>query len=416
MYIYKTLQNGIRVFAEKIPYAESVSVGVWVGNGSRNERAEENGMSHFIEHMVFKGTQTRSAADIALLMDSVGGHLNAFTTRECTCFYARTLSEHTKTAMDVLSDMVFMPLISQKDMDLERRVVFEEIAMYEDSPEDVVYDLFSEAVWGNTPMGRPILGTEETLSCVTPESMREYMREHYTKDSIVIAVAGGFDEEKLFYELEEYFGERKVLGHKVEFEPAKYTPARLGAKRDFEQVQLVVGFNGIDVYDDRVYSLLAFNNVFGSGMSSRLFQNIREKHGLVYSIGAGHSAYADTGTFDISAATSPENVERVAELTEAEIKRIKREPLSDEEIERAKIQLKGNYLLSREGISSRMQAIGRSALLNRPLRSRDEIIEKINAVNRESISNIRDTVLNADTLSVVAAGPIDDVSGLFNGL
>lgn len=416
MYIYKTLQNGIRVFAEKISYAESVSIGVWVGNGSRNETAAENGMSHFIEHMLFKGTQTKSAKDIALMMDSVGGHLNAFTTRECTCFYAKTLSEHTSVAMDILSDMVFEPLISKEDMDLERRVVFEEIAMYEDSPEDVVYDLFSEAVWGKTPMGRPILGSEETLSSITPESMREYMRTHYTKNSIIIAVAGGFDEEKLFCELEKYFGERKPEENEVTFESAKYTPARLGVRKDFEQVQLIAGFDGIDVYDESVYSLLVFNNVFGSGMSSRLFQNIREKYGLVYSIGAGHSAYADTGTFDILAATSPENVEKVAELTETEIKRIKTEPLTDDEIERAKIQLKGNYLLSGESVSSKMQAIGRAALLKRPLRSREEILSKINAVNRESISEVIDKVLDTNTLSVIAAGPIDDVSGLFKGL
>ena len=158
MYIYKQLKNGIRVYAEDVPYAESVSLGVWVGNGSRHETAKENGMSHFIEHMVFKGTETKSAKDIALLMDSVGGHLNAFTTRECTCFYAKTLSEHTEVGMDILSDMVFCPKLSDEDMELERRVVFEEIAMYEDSPEDVVYDLFSEAVWGNTPMGRRAKG------------------------------------------------------------------------------------------------------------------------------------------------------------------------------------------------------------------------------------------------------------------
>ena len=194
MYIYKQLQNGIRVFAENVPYAESVSLGVWVGNGSRHEKLEENGMSHFIEHMVFKGTATKSAKEIALMMDSVGGHLNAFTTRECTCFYSKTLSEHTEVGMDILSDMVFNPLLSDDDMELERRVVLEEIAMYEDSPEDMVYDIFSEAVWGNTPMGRTILGTPQTLRNITPDSMRKYMDGHYTSKSIVIAVAGKIED------------------------------------------------------------------------------------------------------------------------------------------------------------------------------------------------------------------------------
>ncbi len=415
MYIYKELQNGIRVFAENIPYAESVSLGVWVGNGSRYEKLEENGMSHFIEHMVFKGTMTKSAKDIALMMDSVGGHLNAFTTRECTCFYAKILSEHTEVAMDILSDMVFNPLLSNDDMDLERKVVLEEIAMYEDSPEDMVYDIFSEAVWGNTPMGRTILGTPETLSQITPDSMRKYMEDHYTSKSIVISVAGKI-EDSLFDGLEQYFGSRRLKDNAVICEPATYTPQNVCLNHDFEQVQLVAGFNGIDIYDERVYSLLVFNNIFGSGMSSRLFQNIREKYGLVYSIGAGHSAYLDTGTFDILAATTPENVEQVAELTEKEIRAVKSQPFTDEEIERAKVQLKGNYILSSEGISSRMQAIGRAGLLDRPLRTRDEILEKINSVDRESIAEITETVLDTKTLSVAAVGPIDSVEGLFTKL
>lgn len=415
MYIYKELQNGIKVYAEVVPYAESVSLGVWVGNGSRHEKAEENGMSHFIEHMVFKGTESKSARDIAIKMDSVGGHLNAFTTRECTCFYTKTLSEHAEVSMDVLSDMVFCPKLSREDMDLERRVVLEEIAMYEDSPEDVVYDLFSEAVWGKTPMGRPILGASEQLYNITPESMREYMKSHYTSKSIIIAAAGKIDD-SLFEKLNEYFGKCNISDNEVTYEKAVYSPKRALLNRDFEQIQLVTGFNGIDIYDDRVYSLLVFNNVFGSGMSSRLFYNIREKCGLVYSIGAGHSAYQDTGTFDILAATTPENLERVAELIEKEIKKIKTQSLTDTELERAKVQLKGNYILSGESISARMQAIGRAALLRRPLRTRDEIIEQINKVDKESIADIIQTVLNEKTLSVAAVGPIDDVSGLFLGL
>ena len=415
MYIYKELSNGIRVFAENIPYAESVSIGVWVGNGSRHEKSYENGISHFIEHMVFKGTKHRTAKDIALEMDSVGGHLNAFTTKECTCFYAKTLKEFADVSMDILSDMVFEPSLNKEDMDLERRVIFEEIAMYEDSPEDLVYDIFSEAVWGRTPMGKPILGTEETLSSMTPEMMREYMRTHYTKESLIIAVAGRFDD-GLFDSLEKYFGGRDLLNNEVTFEKAVYTPNNALLNKDFEQVQLVAGFDGIDVFDESVYPLMVFNNVFGSGMSSRLFQNIREKYGLVYSIGAGHSAYLDTGTFDILAATTPENLERVAELIEYEIKRIKSNPISDDEIERAKVQLKGNYILSGESMSTRMQAMGRSVLLDKPLRDREYVLNAISDVNRESISDIINTVLDEKTMSVVAAGPINSIEGLFCGL
>lgn len=415
MYIHKKLQNGIEVFVQEMPWAESVSIGVWVGNGSRHESAAENGMSHFIEHMVFKGTANRTATDIALEMDSIGGHLNAFTTREYTCFYARTLSENAEVSMDILSDMVFEPSLTQEDMDLERRVVFEEIAMCDDSPEDVVYDLFAKGIWGDTPMGRPILGNFDTLNTITPESMREYMKTHYTSDSIIIAVTGKVDQ-SLFDGLERYFGSRKIGNNKVGFETVTYSPTRICDTRDLEQIQLVVGFDSIDINDDRAYALLVFNNIFGSGMSSRLFQNIREKHGLVYSIGAGHSAYMGAGTFDIFAATTPENTKRVCELLSTEIKRIKTEVFTDEEIARAKAQLRGNYILSGESVNSQMQALGRAALLRRPIREREEILAKINAVNRDDIADITDTILRLDTLSVAAVGPIDGVDGLFDGI
>ncbi|MDD6762541.1 MAG: pitrilysin family protein [Clostridiales bacterium] len=413
MYIEKILSNGIRVAAEKVSYVQSVSVGVWVGNGSRCEKAEENGISHFIEHMVFKGTMRRTARDIALEMDSVGGHLNAYTAREYTCFYAKTLNEYVETSVDILSDMVFEPRLSEEDMELERRVVAEEIAMYEDSPEDVVYDLFANAVWHGTAMGRPILGTEAVLNNITPDIMREYIRTHYTSKNMVIAVSGSFDD-SLFDLLEKYFGQRKISDSEVVFEDAVYRRRDSFLSRDFEQVQLVAGFRGIDVYDDAVYPLLVFNNVFGSGMSSRLFQNIRERYGLVYSITAGHSAYMGTGTFDICAAASPENVERVAQLVAEEIKKIKSDKLTEEEIERSKIQLKGNYILSNEGVGTRMQAIGRTVLLDRKIRTPEETIRKIMEVKPDEVSEIIDRVLDTSTLSVAAAGPIDGIDGLFD--
>lgn len=411
MYIQKVLSNGIRVVAERIPYVRSVSLGVWVANGSRCEKKEENGISHFIEHMLFKGTEKRSAEQIALEMDSVGGQLNAFTTRECTCFYAKTLGEQVETAADILSDMLFCSELSRETMELERAVVLEEIAMYEDSPEDVVYDLFTETVWGDTPMGRTILGTPETLAAVTPDSMREYMRTHYTSRNIVIAVAGCF-EDGLFDLLERYFGSRRLEDSEVKFEPAEYKRGSAALRRDFEQVQLVVGFRGIDIYDESVYALLVFNNIFGMGMSSRLFQNIREKCGLAYSIGAGHSAYVGTGTFDISAAVSPENTALVAELIEKEIRRAKSEGLTAEELERAKQQLRGSYIMSNESVGARMQTLGRTALLGKPLKTPDEVIELIMAVDADAAADAIDKVLDTDTMTVTAAGPIDSVDGL----
>lgn len=413
MYQYKTLSNGIRVVAEKITYLKSISIGVWIGNGSRYESKNENGISHFIEHMLFKGTQRRSAAQIAGELDSVGGQLDAFTTREYTCFYTRTLDEHIPIALDVLSDMMYNPRLDEKDMALERQVVKEEIRMYEDSPEDLVYDLSSYAVWGDTPMGRTILGTNESLDGITPEIMREYMNNHYTGANTIISVSGNFDE-NFFNLLEKYFGEKRLLNTVPNLPDAAYLSGRnIVRRKDIEQVQLVLTFRGIDVMDDNVYSLLTFNNIFGSGMSSRLFQNIRERHGLVYSISAGHSAYIGAGTFDISVGTSPKSLCEVASLISKEINTIKRDKLTKEEIERSKEQLKGNYILAGESTGARMQGAGRSLLLGKPIYTQEEILSKIEAVNTDSATEIIDRVLDIRTMCISAVGPVDSVDNLF---
>ena len=412
MYELRTLSNGIRVVAEKIDYLKSVSIGVWVGNGSRHETAEENGISHFIEHMMFKGTTNRSAEEIAGAIDSVGGQINAFTAREYTCYYTKTLDAHAELAADVLSDMLFNVRLDEHDMALERKVVCEEINLYEDSPEDLVYDLASYAVWGDTPMGRNILGTKETLDSMTPQMMRKYLRTHYTAANIIISVSGNYGD-GFFDMLENYFGKTELLLNAPKAEAAIYRPTNIVRTKDIEQIQLVLSFSGIDVMDESVYSLLAFNNVFGSGMSCRLFQNIREKEGLVYSISAGHSSYVGAGAFDIAAGMSPENLERVAELVVKEINRIKRDKLTADEVERAREQLKGSYILSYESTGARMQGAGRSLLLNKPLYTQEEVLEKIDKVDVNSVAEIIDRVLDTDTAAISAVGPLDSVDGLF---
>ncbi len=413
MYELRTLKNGIRVVAEKIDYLKSISIGVWVGNGSRYETEAENGMSHFIEHMLFKGTKNRSAEDIARAIDNVGGQINAFTAREYTCFYTKTLDAHASLAMDILSDMLFNSRLDKSDMDLERKVICEEISLYEDSPEDLVYDLASVAVWGNTPMGRTILGTPKSLEGITPEIMHEFMKNHYTSKNIIISVSGNYSD-NFFDELEKYFGDTKLSDKAPVMDKAIYRPSNILKTKDIEQVQLVLSFSGIDVMDERVYSLLAFNNIFGSGMSSRLFQNIREKMGLVYSINAGHSAYIGAGVFDISAGMSPDNVGKVCELIEKEVKEIKKNKLTDNEVELAKEQLKGSYILSYESTGARMQGAGRSLLLNKPMYTQEETLKLIDEINRDSVANIIDTVLDTNTAAVSAVGPIDKIDGLFS--
>lgn len=414
MYQYKTLSNGIRVVAEKIDYLKSISIGIWIGSGSRFEKRDENGISHFIEHMLFKGTENRSAQRIAREIDSVGGQLDAFTTREYTCFYAKVLNTHIPLALDILSDMLFHPLMDEDDTTLERQVIGEEIRMYEDSPEDLVFDLSSYAVWGDTPMGRTILGTRESLEKITPDIMRSYMNNHYTSANTIISAAGNFDD-SFFALLEKYFGKRAMRGEKPLMPEAEYRcGSNIVKQKDIEQVQLVASFKGIDVMDESVYSLLVFNNVFGCGMSSRLFQNIREKRGLVYSISAGHSAYINTGVFDISAGMNPSSAEEVAELISEEINTVKREKLTEEEVGTAKEQLKGSYILSCESTGARMQGAGRSLLLDKPIYTEEDVIKKIDAVSTASVAEIIDRVLDKSTLCTAAVGPIDSADGLFN--
>lgn len=415
MYEIKTLDNGIRVIADRISHLKSVSMGVWIGNGSRHERKEENGISHFIEHMLFKGTKRRSAKDIACEIDSVGGMINAFTAREYTCYYTKTLDTHAKIAMDVLSDMIFHSVLRKEDMDLERNVIYEEIGMYEDSPEDLVFDLASEAAWGDTALGRTVLGSRESLFNITPESMLSYLKTHYTSKNIVISVAGNIYD-GFYDELNSFFGQEKLTSIMPAMERGIFKPKNIMRTKDIEQVQLVASFEGINVYDEAVLPLLVFNNVFGCGMSSRLFQNIREQNGLVYSIGAGHASYIDCGTFDISVATSPDKLPRVCSMISDEINKIKREKLSKSEIASSKEQLKGSYILSAESTNARMQGAGRSLLLDKPLYTQEEMLAKIDAITQEDVCNIIDRLFYNTHLAVSAVGCISNVDGLFDDL
>ncbi len=402
----RVLSNGIRVVSEYIPYLKSVSVGVWVGNGSANETKAENGISHYIEHMLFKGTEKRSAKDITLEMDSVGGRINAFTAREYTCFYTKTLDTHTPLALDILSDMLYNSVLKKEDMDLERRVIFEEIDMCADEPDEVVQDLIMEAAYGESSMGRTILGTKESLSGIDSGVMSKYLRTHYTAKNIVIAMSGHFDE-SVFDLIEEYFGKKSLLQEEIPQFRAEYHAGKLIQYKDSEQVQLMAGFRGIDALDERVYPLLVFNNIFGEGMSSRLFQNIREKRGLVYSVYAYHSAYKTTGMFNIGAGMNPKNLDIVAELISKEINEIKRDKITADELARAKEQLKGNFILSNETPGARMQGAGRSILLGKPILEPEAVLKKIDAIGLAEVGDIIDYIFNPEMLSVAAVGALD---------
>ncbi len=402
-----SLKNRVRVVCEKIPYVKSVSVGIWVKTGSRNEESRINGVSHFIEHMLFKGTQERSAVQIAEEIDNIGGQLNAFTGKECTCFYAKTLDEHIGIGLDVLSDMFFNSIFASKDIALEKRVVIEEIGMYEDSPEDLVHDVLSETVWGGSSVGFPILGTKKSLRNINREKIIEYMHERYTPANTVISVAGNYDDGLLEELLEKYFGSwsSNVINNEME-ENVIFKPELRVREKETEQVHLCIGFEGVKNGDDSLYPLLALNNILGGGMSSRLFQRIREKKGLVYSIYSYPTTYKDTGLFTIYAGMKPDNLQEVMRLIYEEIRIMKKKGISAAELDKTKEQMKGNYILGLESTSSRMNSIGKSELLLGYINTPEEILEKIKSIDMEGVDDMIAGVLDLERKGVSIVGNI----------
>ncbi|RKD34486.1 M16 family metallopeptidase [Thermohalobacter berrensis] len=409
MYNKHILSNGLRVVTEYIPYVKSVSIGIWVESGSRKENETNNGISHFIEHMLFKGTKTRNAREIAESIDSVGGQLNAFTTKECTCFYAKVLDNHLPIAIDILADMLFNSKFSEEDIEKEKNVVIEEINMYEDSPEDLVHDLLSQTIYDGHSLALPILGKAEVLKELTQKDIIKYFQKHYTPHNTVISIAGNFNEDKIMQLIEKYFSKwnsEKPVENTLK-PPILYQ--RLINKRKItEQLHLCIGMEGIAQDRDELYSLLILNNVFGGSMSSRLFQKIREEKGLVYSIYSYPSSYKDTGIFTIYAGLNPNQITNVSRLIINEIKDIKVNKLRKEEIKKAKEQLKGNFILGLESTSSRMSSIGKSELLLGKIHSPKEIINRIDSITYDDINNIIQKVFDFKKLNLAFVGNIEN--------
>ena len=389
-----TLDNGIRIVMEKIDYVRSASIGIWVNVGSNNENDETNGLSHFIEHMLFKGTKNRKANEIAEEIDSIGGQINAFTSKECTCFYVKVLDENIKEAVDILSDMFFNSVFSQEEIDKEISVVIEEIKMYEDSPEDIVHDKLSEIIFNESPMAYNILGTEKNLKTFTKDKVKSYMYENYSPSNTVISIAGSFDEEEFIEQIEEQFKAWVNKEVKKIHTESNYQRKVVGINKDLEQLHMCIGNKTFGRHDKNYHSLLVLNNLFGGTMSSRIFQEVREKKGLVYSIYSFVSNYSDTGIFSIYAGMSYEQVEDALRTILTEMSSIKNGNITEEEFMRAKQQIKGNYILSLESTSSRMSAIGRRELLYNEILYPDEIIEAINKVEIEDVLNVAKDLFN----------------------
>ncbi len=402
-----TLENGLRVVCEKIPYVRSVSIGIWVGTGSRNEDHINNGISHFIEHMLFKGTEKRSAKEIADSIDSIGGQINAFTGKECTCYYTKTLDSHIEIAMEVLADMFFNSKFDKKDIDLERKVILEEIGMYEDSPEELVHDVFSETSWKGNPLGYSILGTQDSLSRIDHTMFKEYMQKNYTPYNSVISVAGNFDEKKLEELIEKHFSHWKVdESYKADIHPVEFVSETTIKEKETEQVHICMGFNAIEHGNDKLYTLLAINNIFGGGMSSRLFQKIREEKGLVYSIYSYPASYKNAGLFAIYAGMNPEHLNQVIEITSQEIRNLIKTGISEEELYKSKEQLKGNYILGLESTSSRMNSIGKSELMLGHIHTPEEILQEIDEIHMARVNEVIEQVFNSKKMSFAAVGNI----------
>ncbi|MDR0840966.1 MAG: insulinase family protein [Christensenellaceae bacterium] len=402
-----TLQNGIRVIAEPMENYRSVSMGVWVGAGSIYEDETIAGVSHFIEHMLFKGTSRRTAGDIAGEMDALGGNLNAFTAKECTCFYAKVLDEHMRRTADILEDLVRHAKLDAEDIAREKGVVCEEILMMQDSPEDLVHEALGEAMYGQTPLGKPILGSESSVRALTREDIGAYMARRYRPDNMVIACAGHFVLPQLVDMLNEVFaGGEAGLAQKEALPQSRLIEARrfTALEKDVEQVHLCLGFPGFAADTKEHFALLLLNNALGGSMSSRLFQSIREERGMAYSVYSYPSAFCDTGYFALYAGTGEKQAAEVAELMLAEAAKVKAEGITPQEFKRAKEQLKGSYMLSQESTSARSGAIGRSELLRGRAYEEEDMLLRIEEVRMEDVAAILPTVLDTGRMACTVIG------------
>jgi predicted Zn-dependent peptidase len=410
--VYKktTLANGLRVLTESMPSVRSATIGIWADVGSSLESREQRGISHVVEHMLFKGTQRRSAREIAETMDGVGGNLNAFTDKEATCYYAKVIDRHVPLALDVLSDMFLHSTFEAAELAKEQKVVLEEIKMYEDSPDELIHDLFLQTMWSNSNLGDPTIGFNDTVMAVTPDALRAHMAKHYAPNSVVVAAAGNVDHDQFTELVAECFG--SFAGTSAPFTPdsPKTTPASLIRQKDSEQAYVVMGSRGLSVRDDRRYALSVLDTVLGGGMSSRLFQEIREKRGLVYTVYSFQAAYREAGLFGIYAGTSPENVQACVDVVGEQLRSLRELAIPEAELHLAKEHIKGSLTLSLESTSSRMIRLGRNEFALGRQVTPEEIEEAVDKVTASDVKAIADELFNPDQLGLCIIGPVDEAA------
>jgi len=402
------LPNGLVVITETMSHVRSVSVGVWVRNGSRREVPEENGLAHFIEHMVFKGTERRSAEAIAREMDSVGGMLDAFTSKEQICFNAKILDEHLPIAFDVIADLVLRPKFDSEDVRKERQVVLEEIKMDQDNPEYLLHEIFTRGFWPEHPLGRPILGTPETVRNFNRDALRSRFQNWFAPDHLVITAAGNVTHDQVLRLVQNQFGGMPAVGPaNGDHAPQTQAPIHLETKRDLEQVHICIGVPSVPLGHEDRFGVAVLNNLLGGGMSSRLFQNIREKQGLAYAVFSELTPYSDAGMMTVYAGTAVDTIGQVIDLTIQEFRSLKESPVTEEELRRSKNHLKGSLMLSLESTSSRMSNLARQELYFGRFFSLDEILAGIEAVTREELQSLACQYFQPDRIAVTVLGPLN---------
>ncbi len=402
------MPNGLTLITEEMKHIRSISIGIWVKTGSRDEDREWNGISHFVEHMVFKGTQHRSAEEIARQVDSIGGNIDAFTAKECISFSMKVLDEHLPVALDVLSDLVLNPVFDDQDIKRERGVILEEIKMDEDNPDYLVHEIFTQNFWKDHPLGRPILGTRDTVKRFERPPVYDFYNQRFIPGNVIITAAGNLNHERFVELVTRHFEKMKPATNGFHSAPPKIIPKIvLRNKKSLEQVQICVGVPSYPITHEKRHSSYILNTLLGGGMSSRLFQNIRERQGLAYAIYSDLNPYRDTGCLSIYAGTSRESAVKVVQCVVSEFQKLKSELVSAEELQRAKDQLKGSLMLSLESSTARMSNLARQEMYFDRFYGLDELIEKIEAVTADELKDLANYFFKTENIAVTVLGNLN---------
>src|SRR5437868_622300 len=404
----EVLPNGLTILTEEMQHIRSVSIGIWVKTGSRHEDANVNGISHFLEHMVFKGTKGRTAADIARQMDSIGGNMDAFTAKECICFNVKVLDEHMPIALDVLSDLVLNPVFDTSDITRERGVILEEIKMDEDNPDYLVHEIFTQNFWKDHPLGKPILGTKDTVRRFERDAALDFYKQRFAPGNLIICAAGHLKHEQFVELVAKHFEHMKPLKNGFHSPQPKIVPRIIMRnKKALEQVQICVGVPSHPIAHENRHASYILNTLLGGGMSSRLFQNIRERQGLAYAIYSDLSPYRDTGCLSVYAGTSRESAGKVVQSVVSEFGKLKAHPIPEEELRRSKDQLKGSLMLSLESSTARMSNLARQEMYFDHFYGLDELIEKIEGVTAEELKELAEQFFHTDSIAVTVLGNLN---------